>query len=225
MKTIAVIPARGGSKRLPGKNLMPLGGLPLMAHSILYAKANQAIIDEVFVSTDDAQIKAVALEFGARVIDRPAAISGDHEPTVTALQHVLDVLTDENNIENIVLLQATNPLRPQNLLFDCFAEFIRHDTDALFTVSRNFDKLGAIANGKFVPSNYTPGQRSQDLEPLYRENGLLYISRAESIRSGKIITENAFPFIIDSVYASVDIDTQADFDWAEYLISKQQNIL
>jgi len=224
MKTIVVIPARGGSKRLPGKNLMPLDGMPLIGHSIAYAKANTAIADGIFVSTDDAAIKAASLALGVEVIDRPASISGDHEPTISAVQHVLEVISGRGHeIETVILLQPTNPMRPQHLLEDCYAQYVRLKASSVFTVSRNYDKLGKIQNDAFVPFNYTPGQRSQDLEPLYRENGLLYISRAESIRSGKIIAEDGFPFVIDSESASVDIDTQADFDWAEYLILKQKN--
>src|SRR5690606_10408895 len=92
MKTIALIPARGGSKRLPGKNLLSLGGLPLMAHSILYAQRFPEIIDAVFVSTDDVAIADCARHYGAGVIMRPEALSGDREPTVTAVAHALSVL-------------------------------------------------------------------------------------------------------------------------------------
>ena len=83
MKTIAIIPARGGSKRLPGKNIQLLGGIPLLAHSILYAQ-QQDCIDAVYVSTDDEQVAAVAFQFGAFVIERPQVLSGDSEPTVSA---------------------------------------------------------------------------------------------------------------------------------------------
>lgn len=114
MKTIAIIPARGCSKRLPHKNIKSLGSYPLLVHSILYAQANNQIIDEVYVSTDDENIKNIALEYGAKVIDRPVSISGDLEPTVSALKHVLENI--ENDVENIVLLQPTNPLRPKDLL-------------------------------------------------------------------------------------------------------------
>jgi N-acylneuraminate cytidylyltransferase len=109
-KTIAIIPARGGSKRLPNKNILMLGQIPLLAHSINYAKANNQIIDEVYVSTNDETIKRIALQFGAKVIDRPDSISGDFEPTITTLQHALSSISD---VDNIVLLQPTNPLRPE----------------------------------------------------------------------------------------------------------------
>lgn len=219
MKTIAIIPARGGSKRLPQKNIKFLGEIPLLAHSILYAKANKEIIDDVYVSTDDDDIKKIALEFGAKVISRPESISGDLEPTVSALKNVLEQI--DTDVENVVLLQATNPLRPENLLKESFATFQKEKYDSLFTVSRNHQKFGKIVNEKFIPFNYEIGQRSQDLEPLFFENGLLYITKAALIMENIIIAENAFPFKIDSIFADVDIDTQDDFDYAEYLYQKQ----
>ncbi|MDR7208951.1 acylneuraminate cytidylyltransferase family protein [Flavobacterium piscis] len=218
MKTIAIIPARGGSKRLPQKNIKLLGEIPLLAHSILYAKANKEIIDEVYVSTDDEAIKNVALEFGAKVINRPESISGDLEPTVSALKNVLEQITDE--VENVVLLQATNPLRPKKMLHEAFDIYQKENCNSLFTVSRNHQKFGKIVNQKFVPYNYEIGQRSQELELLFFENGLLYITKAALILENIIIAENAFPFKIDSIFAYVDIDTQDDFDYAEYLYHK-----
>ena len=217
-KTIAIIPARGGSKRLLGKNIKLFGGLPLLAHSILYAQ-KQDEIDEVYVSTDDSDIKAVALEHGALVIDRPKQISGDFEPTVSALKHVLESI--DGIVENVILLQATNPLRSQNLLQNAFAIFQEQQTNSLFTVSRSHHKLGKIINNRFIPYNYEVGQRSQDLEPLYYENGLLYISKSSVILNNEIITKEAFPLEVNHPFANVDIDTQEDFDYAEYLLNKK----
>jgi CMP-N-acetylneuraminic acid synthetase len=142
MKTIAIIPARGGSKRFPHKNIKELGEIPLLAHSILYAKANGQIIDEIYVSTDDQEIKKIALEYGAKVIDRPEHISGDLEPTVSALKNVLEQISDE--VENIILLQPTNPLRPENLLIEAFDIYEKENFNSLFTVSRNHQKFGKI---------------------------------------------------------------------------------
>lgn len=216
-RTIAIIPARGGSKRLPGKNIKLLGGIPLIAHSILYAKQHD-FIDAVYVSTDDAQIKEVALQYGAIVIDRPQALSGDLEPTVSALKHVLESI--DGAVENVILLQATNPLRPQNLLQEAFTIFQEQPVDSLFTVSRSHHKLGKIIDDKFIPYNYEVGQRSQDLEPLYYENGLLYIAKAVVILNNEIITKEAFPLEVNHPFANVDIDTQEDFEYAEYLVGK-----
>ena len=222
MKTIAIIPARGCSKRLQGKNIKILGRVPLIVHSILYAQVNADIIDEIYVSTDDSEIKKIALQFGAKVIDRPSFLSGDFEPTVSALKHVLESI--QQDVENVILLQPTNPLRPHDLLKQAFKEYQNENRNSLFTVSRNHQKFGKIDNKKFIPFNYKIGQRSQDLEPLYYENGLLYISKAKLILEDKIISENAFPFLVDSIFANVDIDTPEDFDYAEYLYNKHIKI-
>ncbi|WP_125722367.1 acylneuraminate cytidylyltransferase family protein [Flavobacterium ustbae] len=220
MKTIAIIPARGGSKRIPKKNIQLLDDLPLIAHSIIYTKENKEIIDEVYVSTDNNEIKQIALQFGAKVIDRPESISGDLEPTVSALKHVLENI-DSDEIENVVLLQPTNPLRPENLLQEAFEKFQIENKDSLFTVSRNHQKFGKINDDKFTPFNYSFGQRSQDLEPLYFENGLLYITKKTLILNSIIISENALPFEVNHIFAQVDIDTLDDLDYARYLYQKK----
>lgn len=218
MKTIAIIPARGGSKRIPEKNIQLFGGLPLLVHSIQYALANSEIIDEIYVSTDDDEIKKIALENGAKVIDRPKALSGDFEPTITALKHALETIEDA--VENIILLQPTNPLRPDNLLKEAFEIYKKGKYDSLFTVSRNHQKFGKIKDNKFQPFNYAIGQRSQDLEPLFFENGLLYITKASLILKEIIISENAFPFEVNHIFANIDIDTPEDLEYAEYLYQK-----
>lgn len=217
-KTIAIIPARGSSKRLLNKNILSLGSLPLIAHSILYAQKNSAIIDEIYVSTDDAVIKRIALGYGIQVIDRPEYLSGDFEPTVTSMKHVLESI--EPQVENIILLQPTNPLRPQSLLKEAFELYQKGNYDSLFTVSRNHQKLGTIQDHRFIPYNYKVGQRSQDLDPLFFENGLLYITKASLILQKTIISPNAFPFEVNSIFGKVDIDTQEDLEYADYLYHK-----
>lgn len=217
MDTIAIIPARGGSKRLPNKNIKLLNNIPLLVYSIRYAQEH-SFIKDVYVSTDDAQIKEVALKHGAKVVDRPQALSDDFQPTVTALKHVLEEIADPS-IENVVLLQATNPLRPTNLLNTAFSIYINNKLDSLFTVSQNKNKLGKIKNNIFIPFNYKIGQRSQDLEPLYFENGLLYISKAFLIFDEKIISDCAYPMVVDHIFSTVDIDTIEDFKYAEFLLN------
>lgn len=220
MKTIAVIPARGGSKRLPQKNIKKLGDIPLIAHSILFAQKHDFISD-VYVTTDDIAIKNIAKSFGAIVIDRPIEISGDFEPTVSAIKHVLLSISDK--VDNVVLLQPTNPLRPKDLLIECYRQYVVSQSDSLFTVTRNHHKLGQIVNDIFVPYNYKLGQRSQDLTPLFFENGLIYISKADLIMQDNIISNNAIPFPVNHVFANIDIDTQEDFDYANYLFQKTSN--
>lgn len=221
MKTIAIIPARGGSKRLPKKNILLLNGIPLIAHSIIYAQKNATIIDAIFVSTDDEKIKEIAIQYGVKVIDRPIDLAGDEEPTVTTLKHCLEVINDKE-IENVILLQPTNPLRPENLLQEAFKVYIDKNYESLFTVTRNHQKFGKIINNEFVPFNYEFGQRSQDLKPIYFENGLLYFCKVSAILKDEIITKNAFPYEVNHPFAAIDIDTQEDFNYAEYLTEKSK---
>ncbi|MEM0541973.1 acylneuraminate cytidylyltransferase family protein [Flavobacterium sp. j3] len=221
MKNVAIIPARGGSKRLPNKNILLLDGIPLIVHSIIFAQKNAAIIDAVYVSTDDAKIKEIAIQYGAKVIDRPSKLAGDFEPTVCALKHCLEIINDKE-IESVILLQPTNPLRPENLLQETFEVYTDKSCDSLFTVTRNHQKFGKIVGSEYIPFNYEIGQRSQDLEPIYFENGLLYITKTKAILNDEIITRNAFPYQVNHVFSTVDIDTKEDFDYAEYLLKKSK---
>ena len=171
-KTIALLPARGGSKRIPNKNIKDFDGLPLIVHSINYARLHSDIIDDIYVSTDNQEIKDIAIKNGAKVIDRPKNISGDFEPMITTIQHLLTVV---DGVETIILLQPTSPLRPKTLLKKAYNTFMKSGCDSLITVSKTDKKLGKIIDDKYVPYTYKMGQRSQDIEPLYFENGLLYI--------------------------------------------------
>ena len=212
----AIIPARGNSERLPNKNLLPLANKPLIAHSIDFAKQNG--IEKIIVSTDSEKIADTASKYGAEVIIRPKELATSTSPTIETLKHVVDKLNRVTR--QIVLLQPTNPLRPQNLLKNCLKDFFDGSYDSLMTVTRNHQKFGKIIDEKFVPFNYALGQRSQDLEPLFFENGLIYITKTELIKQGKILGENNCPFIVNHPFALVDIDTQEDFDYAEYLYNK-----
>ncbi|MGC6429627.1 MAG: cytidylyltransferase domain-containing protein [Jejuia sp.] len=221
MKNIVIIPARGGSKRLPKKNIRQLGGIPLIVHSIEYAKKNAALIQDIYVTTDNAEIKELSRSLNVNVIERPQALSGDRASTVSALKHILESVKVQ--YDNVILLQPTNPLRPKNLLNEALQKFTTSNFDSLMTVSPNEKKLGKIKNNKFVPYSYSIGQRSQDLEPLYYENGLLYISKSNIILENIILGENNVPFITKHPYASVDIDTIEDLDYAEFILNKYPN--
>ena len=218
MGSIAIIPARKGSKRLADKNITVLHGLPLILHSIRYAKANNRFIDRIIVSTDDPRVKRVALDEGVEVVDRPVYLSGDNVSTVSVLKQVLETI--EEKVDNIILLQPTNPLRPENLLIETLEKFKVGNYDSLMTVTRNYKKFGKIENKRFVPFNYEMGQRSQDLDPLYYENGLVYITKASLIMDEKMLGENNFPFIVDHPFSEVDIDYKKDLEYAEFLLER-----
>ncbi|MGB2279152.1 MAG: acylneuraminate cytidylyltransferase family protein, partial [Flavobacteriales bacterium] len=122
----------------------------------------------------------------------------------------------------VVLLQPTNPLRPKDMFDKALELLLEKESNSLLTVSLNEHKLGKIKHSAFKPYTYEFGQRSQDLEQLYYENGLLYVCSYELAKNGKLMSENPTAMLIEHPYGSVDIDTELDWKWAE-LISKEYN--
>nr|WP_306448855.1 acylneuraminate cytidylyltransferase family protein [Odoribacter splanchnicus] len=217
-KYVAVIPARGGSKRFPGKNIYLFNGKPLITYSIEYAQKCGAV-SHVYVSTESFDIKKIAGEYGAEILERPEELAGDYVTTAAVLQQIAGVLKANGaSFDYLVLLQPTNPLRPKYLLTEAIEIMETGRYDSLMCVSRSDKKLGKIADDKFIPWNYEYGQRSQDMEPLYYENGLLYISSGELLQEGKIIGERMYPLITDHVFGKIDIDTKEDLLYAEYIL-------
>lgn len=227
-KFIAWIPARGGSKRLPRKNIMPFCGKPLIYYSIKCAQDCSRISD-VFVSTDDKEIAQVSEQFGAKVIMRPDSLSSDDATAGSAARHVLESLSIQSNkdLTGLVTLQATQPLRSQKILEECLAKFenLKGDLDSLITVSLNRLKIGNIVNDTFKPTSYRPEQRSQDLIPTYFENGVVYVSKPELIhKESKIFNEHSVAIVLDDIYSRIDIDDQLDFDIAEFIFKNYGNV-
>ena len=219
MRPVLIIPARKGSIRLPGKNLLPIKGLPLIEHSINYALKNQDLLERIIITTDDPQVKELAKAKGCEVVDRPTEFSTSFSPVTEALKHTLEVLNI--NGKKIILLQATNPLRPESLLKEAIKKLGDSDSDSLMTVTRSFHKLGKIEKGFFSPLNYELSQRSQDLEPLYYENGLLYITNSQFILRDQLMGDKIFPFVVDHPGADLDIDDISDFEYAQFLLEKE----
>ena len=223
MKYVTIIPARGGSKRFPGKNTHKLNGMPLISHSIEYSLSNSKI-GGTYVSTDAEDIKNISCIAGAEIIDRPAEFAGDHATTASAMKHAVQYLIDKGvEFDYVVLLQATNPLRPKHLLDEAIEIIEKGENDSLFTVNRSEKKLGKIIDGKFVPWNYKFGMRSQDMEPLYYENGLLYITKKELLLQEIIEGPTAYPMVVEHPFGEVDIDTVEDFHYAEYMINQYKD--
>lgn len=219
-KYITIIPARGGSKRFPGKNIHEFMGKPLIAHSIDYSRECSKV-SHTFVSTDDEHIKQVSLQNGAEVIERPDELGSDFATSADVMKNAVEQLISRGEeFDYVVLLQATNPLRPKNLLDDAIKVIEETKADSLMAVNRCELKLGKIVNNHFQPWNYHYGQRSQDLDPLYYENGLLYISSKELLLKGKITSENMYPMVVDHIFGEVDIDTREDMEYAEFIAKR-----
>lgn len=216
---IAIIPARGGSKRLKRKNIMPFHGLPLLAHSIRYAQQFPHLIAKVLVSTEDAEIKKTALDYGAQVIDRPLELAGDLTSTLEVLQHALQYIP--SNIEYLITLQATNPLRQNSLLPDCMQKIRNSSAQSLFSISPAPKKVGTLnSQSNFIPLNYKAGARSQDIPDLFFENGLIYITHRDLIAQGIIFDEHSLTHIVSDPSGQVDIDTEEDFRYGLHMFKE-----
>lgn len=214
LKYLAVVPARKNSKRLPGKNLRPLNGKALVLHSIDYALSNQNLLREIIVSSDDEAVLDLAAQSGVRPLQRPAALANDTASSVSVLKHVLTQHTSA--FDAVILLQPTNPFRKKGLLTEAITLFENQLADSLLTVSPLNKKFGKIENGCYRPVNYQIGQRSQDMEKLYYENGLIYITRSTLIMEDKMLGDNPLTLITDYPEAEIDIDTADDFRLAEW---------
>lgn len=213
---VAVIPARGGSKRLADKNLQLLGSRPLVAWSIQSA-LRAAAVDLCIVSTDSPAIAAAAREAGAEVLDRPEALSGDLTPTVDVLAHAIAALDAEGRAPDLVVtLQPTSPFRPEGFI-DAAVARLEDGVSAVMSVSPVSAKFGRIVDGLFRPS-YAPGTRGQDLEPLFREDGVVYVSRAEALRAANDMFGAAVAALVTPrPWGLVDIDDAQDLALAEAL--------
>jgi CMP-N-acetylneuraminic acid synthetase len=220
MKSLFFIPARGGSKRLPHKNIKLFNGLPLIQYSIAYAKFCQA--DKIIVSTDDIEIANISKNLGSEVIFRPTSLADDFAKTSTAAQHCLNNFNDSKFFPEIfVTLQPTNPLRPESLFLNCMKKFVE-TRNTIISVSRNKYKLGEIKKGIYKPLSYSLETRSQDLNPLFFENGLIYISNPTDVIEGRLFGDVIESYITEEEYSFTDVDNQFDFDLAEFLFNKHK---
>jgi len=182
MSVVAVIPARGGSKGVPGKNLQRVGGIPLITRAIAAAVSSR-LIDRVLVSTDDPAIARTAIAAGAEVVDRPPALSGDEASSESALFHALDSL--EADPEITVFLQATSPFIGPLDLDSAIARVRDGDEDVVFSAVESHGFLWSLAEGGAVGVNHDHRSRArrQDREPHYLETGAFYVMRSAGFRA------------------------------------------
>lgn len=183
---VAIIPARGGSKQIPRKNLERVGGVPLVARAVHAARA-AACFDLVVVSTDDDEIAAVAEEAGARVVRRPAELSGDTAASEAAILHALDELErDGERFEIVAFLQATSPFLPSAALAGAVGDVRRGESDSAFSAVETYGFLWHRGtDGTAEAINHEAGHRPrrQDREPHYLETGAFYVFRADGFRA------------------------------------------
>ncbi|MBM3162356.1 MAG: acylneuraminate cytidylyltransferase family protein [Chlorobi bacterium] len=225
MKTVAIIPARGGSKGLPGKNIHPVAGRPLLAWSVQQA-LDSVRIDRVFVSTDDPAIASVARCCGAGVIDRPAGLSGDRATSESALLHAIDRLESEHGIEVglVVFLQATSPLRKPGDIDRAIERFEAEGADSLISVTRLDDLTlwEKKAHGwESVNFDWRNRGMRQDRAEQYIENGSIYLVTPEVLKtSGNRIGRRLAVYEME-FWQTWEIDTLEEIDLIEYYLFKK----
>lgn len=218
---LCVIPARGGSKSMPGKNLRPIAGKPLIAWSIEHALATPKLT-RVIVSTDDESIARVARSCGAEVpFLRPAELATDDAPTEPTLIHAVRHLRTEDRFwpDAVVLLQPTSPLRAPGTLGRAIAQYESDGADCLFSACEIHPFLWRSAKVPMPMYDIHKRPRRQDIpdeDRIYEENGSIYITQTESLlkHESRLTHGRITMFLMDKQY-SVDVDTTADFNQVE----------
>lgn len=233
MTTVAIIPARGGSKRLPGKNIKLLGDKPLIAWTI-EAALNSGCFDRVIVSTDADDIAAIAIEYGADVpFLRPANLSADTSTSDMVVQHTVDWLEQHEklSISTIALLQPTSPFRNSCHIIEALDLMHMKGADGIVSVTESdvhFELCNTLPRDHNL-SNFINSRelffrkRTQDMEPIYQLNGAIYLLKRHlvgNISQLYAADSKGYAYIMRKE-DSIDIDTRMDFDWAEFCLLRK----
>ena len=226
-KIIAFIPARGGSKGIPRKNIKLLLNKPLITYSLEYAKKSK-YINKVVVSTEDKEIAEISKEYGAETIKRPEELAKDDSPTIDAIFHTLTVLKEQNyNPDIIALLQLTSPLRTAKDIDNAIELFLNEDCESVVSVCAvehspywsfkiELKYLKPVFEEKYLK------MRRQDLPKIYVPNGAIYIATPENLRKyNSFYCSRTFPYIMPPE-RSVDIDNEIDFMLAELVMRRYE---
>lgn len=223
MSNVCIIPARGGSKRIPRKNIKNFFGKPMIAWSI-EAALNSNCFDQVIVSTDDQEIAEVAKKYGARIpFIRPAALANDFAGTTPVVKHAIEELESQGTqISDVLCLYATAPFVQPQTIIKAYQQFKETQADYCFTVTSftaPIQRAFKITSEKRLEMFYPEysGARSQDLETAYHDAGQLAWGKATAFKALKpMFSKHASPFILPN-YLVQDIDTPADWQQAELM--------
>ena len=221
---LAIIPARGGSKRLPRKNILNLCGKPLISWSI-EAGLKSKYIDKVVVSSDDTEILNISNELKVQVIKRPDELASDTSTSFDAVKHAIDNL---ESYEYILLLQPTSPLRNENHIDKAIEILEEKNADAVVSVCEMNHNLllsntldDSLSMEGFISDNLL-SNRSKDLKKRYRLNGAIYLCKTDKLLKEKsfFLKKNIFAYVMNS-NNSIDIDRKEDFELASLYLSQK----
>lgn len=226
--TIAIIPARGGSKGIPGKNLKMIKGSPLIAYTIRAARRSP-LIDKVIVTSDDDEILSVSRAVGSETIKRPDELATDESPTEPSLEHAVKTLEDQGDIiSSVILLQCTSPLRDENDIESAILLFKEMNADSLLSVceSHSFfwkkDFESQNASALYDYKNRPRRQDIRDKDRIYRENGAIYITKRDILMNQHNRLGGNIALYIMSEYLSIEIDTEFDFWLCESIMKNRE---
>jgi len=220
---LAIIPARGGSKRLPRKNVLDLNGKPLISYSI-EAGLESSCVDKVIVTSDDDEILTISKKYGAHIIKRPDELASDTATTIDAIEHTIE---NVEKYDYVVLLQPTSPLRNEKHIDEAIELLEAKNADAVVSVSEMdhsplwSNTLDDNLSMKGFLKDEVLNKRSQDLEKYYRLNGAIYICKTEKLLKEKsfFLKDHIFAYMMDRK-SSIDIDEEIDFKIAKVLVCK-----
>ncbi len=225
MNVLAIIPARGGSKGLPGKNIRPLAGKPLLAHTVDQATAAE-MISRIVVSTDSEAIAAVAQEYGAKVVWRPTELATDTATSESALKHVLDYLEEEEEgytPDLIVFLQCTSPVRTSEDIDRAVQLLLDKDADSLVSVTPWHGLNWAVENGKAKSVNFDHRSRPrrQDMRPEFRENGSIFVFKPWVLNQLNNRLGGEVVFLEMDSWTRFEADTLEEFSLCEWILQNE----
>ncbi|MCY6370510.1 cytidylyltransferase domain-containing protein [Clostridium ganghwense] len=228
-KILAIIPARGGSKGIPYKNIMDICDKPLIAYTIEAAEKSK-YIDYTMVSTDDSKIKEVSLKYGASVpFLRPQEISNDTAKSIDVVIHGMNFLKEKGEkFDYVVLLQPTSPLRTHNDIDEAIEILMNSEDDSLVSVcevDENPAIMRKIKENRLEPIIKFTGEnlRRQELPQVYIFNGALYINKVSMLLEEKVfVNEKTMPYIMERE-KSVDIDNMLDAKLVELILKENGN--
>ena len=233
MYVLGIIPARGGSKSIPKKNIRSLAGKPLIAYTIEIAQ-NCKMLDRTVVSTDDVEIAEVAKKYGGDApFIRPKALSLDETPMVPVLQHAVSFIEQNEgvDVDVVVLLDPTSPFRRVEYIEACIQKIERENADSVVTVCEvehnPYFVMMELDDDKLVPLIKSDKviTRRQDAPNVYRLNASVYAIKRDILMNEKtIITDNTMAVIMPHEL-SAHIDHEIDFEFAEYLMKKGISLL
>jgi len=221
----AFIPARGGSKDIPNKNIKEFAGKPLIVHSIEYA-LNCSQIDEVVVSTDDDKIAKIARKTGAGIVKRPPALSTDSATTESAIHHFVTKFNKKPDI--LVLLQPTSPYRPKRSLENALSHFTENGFDSLLSITPTHRFFWRVKDDQttYAEYDYLNRPHRQDLKRediRYMENGSLYIfTRKHFDKTGNRLG-GKIGYVEWPEEYGIEIDTPLDFNMVEKIFKSQNS--